>query len=319
MGKANVTVNQYFENNERFADLFNVAVFKGKKIVVAEELSEMDTKARRVSREKSGKIYGEEYVRDHLKTWKRGADLLILGLEPEASLSYALPVKLMKYESIQYEKNYREIREAHRRKRDLPSREYVSGFGRNDLLTPMITLVLYHGKDGFDAPKSLHEILDFEHLPPEIRESVRTCCNNFHINLLDVNHMEDADKFTTDLREVFGFLKRQGDKGHLEQYVNENEAFRHLSEDAYNVIACLGNETELSIKKEEYQNEEGYDMCLALQQMQEEAFDEGKIKGSETINLLGRRLVEDGRTNDLVRSLSDRTFQQGLLKEYGLS
>lgn len=286
----------------------------------------MDTKARRVSEGKYGGIHGEEYVRDQFRKWKRGADLLILGLEPEASVSYALPVKLMKYESIQYEKNYREIRKAHRRKKDLPSREYVSGFGRNDMLTPMITLVLYHGKDAFDAPKSLHEILNFGNLPLEIRESVKACCNNFHINLLDVNHIEDADKFTTDLREVFGFLKRQGDKRELERYVNENEAFRHLSEDAYNVIACLGNAAELFVKKEEYQNEEGYDMCLALQQMRDESYAEGEMKGRTEgttegraiINLLGRRLVRDGRTDDLVRSLSDEEFQLRLLQEYGL-
>lgn len=59
-------------------------------------------------------------------------------------------------------------------------------------------------------------------------------------------------------------------------------------------------------------------MCLALQQMRDESYAEGKIKGSEMINLLGRHLMADGRTEDFVRSVEDEEFQLGLLQEYGL-
>lgn len=275
MGKTNIAINQYLADNERFADLFNVVVFHGRRIVSADDLSELDTKARRDG--SGGDPASHEYVRDQIKQWKCGAKLLVLGVEPESSVQYALPVKLMKYESIQYEKNYREIAKKHRKDRDLSSKEFISGFSRSDRLSPMLTIALYHGKEEWDASETLHGLLDFESFPEEIREEVMKYCNDFHINLLDVNHMKNNDKFVTDLREVFGFLARQNDKKSLRKYVEENDSFRHLKEDAYEVLMSFGNVEDFGIQKERYQTKEGFDMCLAIREWREDALVEGRM------------------------------------------
>ena len=44
----------------------------------------------------------------------------------------------------------------------------------------------------------------------------------------------------------------------------------------------------------------------------------GKVEATEQINQLNRLLLQDNRTDDLMKSTSDLTFQQELLKEYGL-
>ncbi len=221
MGKKNVVVNNYLADKERFADLFNVVIFEGKQVVCADDLTDMDTKVWRVSQSGHDRVY-DEFVRDQLKQWKYGTRLLVLGLEPENEVHYALPVKLMNYESLQYNRNYKEIKKKHRERKDLSSKEYVSGFGKNDYLNPVLTIVLYHGKNKWDAPETLHEMMDFNGMPEEIREKIKMYCNDFRIHLLDVNKMENIERYATDLREVFGFLIRQNDKNALKEYVGTN-------------------------------------------------------------------------------------------------
>ena len=41
-------------------------------------------------------------------------------------------------------------------------------------------------------------------------------------------------------------------------------------------------------------------------------------KGSRLMNELNRRLIEDGRTEDLFRSIQDAEYQKELLEEYGM-
>ncbi len=283
MGKNNVIVNHYFADKERFADLFNVEIFGGKQVVSPEDLVDMDTKALRIS---STENMYEEFVRDQLKQWKYGARLLVLGLEPENSVHYALPIKLMKYESIQYEKNYSRIQKRHRKEKDLNQKEYISGFGKSDYLEPVITIALYHGNEEWDAPVSLQGMMSFESMPEEIREEVRNYCNDFHVNLVDVNHLDGVDKFKTDLREVFGFLLRQNDKEALKDYIESNENFRHLKEDTYDVIMALSNTREMMVKKEKYSTEGGYNMCLAIREWGEEERAAGRQEGRQEGEML---------------------------------
>lgn len=313
MGRINVVMNEFLADNERFADLFNVVVFGGKQVVLAKDLSDLDTKARRCGEHAGGNGY-KEYVRDHLKQWKCGSRLFVLGLEPEDSVHYALPVKVMNYESIQYDENYKQIQKEHWEKRDLTNREYVSGFAESDRLTPVMTIVLYHGKERWDAPKSLFEMLGLDSYPKEIQGMLRSYCNNFRVNLIDINQLASSDAFTTDLKEVFGFLMRQNDKEALRNYVNNHEEFTHLKQDAYDVIAFLSGTKGLVIKKQEAKTEGEMNMCLAIDEMVQEGLEEGIGK----INFLNEKLIADGRLEDVVRSATDRVFQKNLMEEYGI-
>lgn len=130
--------------------------------------------------------------------------------------------------------------------------------------------------------------------------------------------MLDSDVFVTDLREVFGFLKRRDDKESLRKYVEGNEAFRHLKEDAYDVIATYSGNQKLALRKENYQEKGEIDMCKALQEMEDEARAEGESKGIEDMNRLIRHLMKDGRTDDLLRSAQDAVLQKQLMEEYGI-
>lgn len=75
------------------------------------------------------------------------------------------------------------------------------------------------------------------------------------------------------------------------------------------------------------ETEEGQEeMCEMMEEMQRKAEKRGERRGEkrgrkaelERINTLNRRLQEDGRMDDLIKSITDGTFQRKLLSEYSL-
>ena len=55
-------------------------------------------------------------------------------------------------------------------------------------------------------------------------------------------------------------------------------------------------------------------MCTALRELEEDA----RAEGRNLMNELNRRLIRDGRTEDLFRSIEDAEYQRQLLVEYGM-
>lgn len=75
------------------------------------------------------------------------------------------------------------------------------------------------------------------------------------------------------------------------------------------------------------ETEEGQEeMCEMMEEMQRKAEKHGERRGEkrgrkaelERINTLNRRLQEDGRMDDLIKSIADGAFQRKLLSEYSL-
>lgn len=58
MGKKNIVWNDYISQNERFADLFNGVVFRGRRIIRPEHLTDLDTKLWRRRQEKNSLLNG---------------------------------------------------------------------------------------------------------------------------------------------------------------------------------------------------------------------------------------------------------------------
>ena len=113
--------------------------------------------------------------RDGMKIFSGMSDekavYLLLGVELQSEVHYAMPVKDMVYDALQYAAQVEEAAKSHRNERkNIPpevrksekkpnSGEYLSGFYREDRLLPVITLVVYFGADPWDGPVCLHEML----------------------------------------------------------------------------------------------------------------------------------------------------------------
>lgn len=63
---------------------------------------------------------------------------------------------------------------------------------------------------------------------------------------------------------------------------------------------------------------EDYDAELHERTLRREGFEDGMEAGEKRINTLNRLLVEDGRQEELIRSILDERLRKKLLEEYGL-
>ena len=102
--------------------------------------------------------------------------------------------------------------------------------------------------------------------------------NNYKIQVLEIRSLEDIDRFKTDLREVFGFIQRAGDKEAERAFTFENEEkFKLMDEDAFDVITALTGSVELESVKDACREEGGkVNMCEAIKGMIEDGREEGK-------------------------------------------
>lgn len=111
--------------------------------------------------------------------------------------------------------------------------------------------------------------------PKEIRKQLRRVVNNFHINLLDVRHMNNSDVFQSDLRQVFNFLKRDSDKDALMSYLAEHkQEYDGLSWETVDMIGQLGRFDLSRFRRQEGGGDQK--MCKAIDDLVNDAIEEGR-------------------------------------------
>ena len=146
MGRADVAVNRWLEDNERFASLCNGVVFGGQQVIKPEELENLDRETDILLADKGGKTKGMERRRDIIKRWKKG----ILACESQDKIHYAMPVRCMLYDGVTYTDQIRELRRRYGKNRkekesqSLTAEEYLSGFRKDDVIYPVISRFVWN-------------------------------------------------------------------------------------------------------------------------------------------------------------------------------
>lgn len=174
--------------------------------------------------------------------------------------------------------------------------------------------MIYYGEEPWNNSKDIYDILAHKDLPEEIK----TFINHYPIHVLDVRRFTNEECFQTDVREVFGFIRRSLDKEAVKQYLKEREEqFTNIDEDAYDLIAAMTDTKQLQMVKDKYRSEEGeINMCKGLLDWVEESKIEGKSAGELTILKLITAMQLDGRTSDITRLSSEPEFLEGMKKHY---
>ena len=97
------TMNYYFSDSKRFADLFNAVFFQGESVVDPDVLSEGAEVYHQPGAEKpkTGR-HGEriERIHDVRKKLKTGGVLCVLALENQELVDYAVPFRCMQYDTM---------------------------------------------------------------------------------------------------------------------------------------------------------------------------------------------------------------------------
>ncbi len=292
----------YMERPDVFADAFNFLLYDGEQVIKPEELREMDTTAVALPFGSDGKQASVQKVRDVLKQWvlKRDNDAayLLLGVENQSDIHYAMPVRNLLYDALQYTAQVDNIAKSHKKSRHnekATSGEYLSGFHKSDKLIPVITLVIYFGADHWDGPTSLHEMLSVKN------SSILKYVADYRINLLTPYALtnENAQKLCTDLKEVMLFVKYSRDKDKLREVIENDKKFRSIARDTARMIEAV---TGTDIKAKESGG--NVDMCKAIQDIRQEGYEQGIEQGIE-------RGIEQGIERGIEQGI-ERGIEQGI-------
>lgn len=291
MGVADTITKEYMRGSKVFADAFNYFIYGGEKVVDPEFLHELDTTEIAIPFTLDGKSTREEAVQKYRDVLKAAvvmrdarASYILLGIENQTDIHYAMPVRNIIYDALQYGKQVSEIAKRHRGERDRKGHnrgEYLSGFYKEDRISPVVTLVVHFGAEEWDGPLSLYEMMELE--DPTLKEFVQ----DYQIFLIDPYRLteDDLEKFSSNLRGVLGYIKYSKDKKELSRFLN-NSQMMNLDNDAARVIRDI---TKTPIYVPEGEGE--INVCEAVKDMINESRIEGKAEGK--IQML-KELVKDG-------------------------
>ena len=283
MGKADVAVRQWLSDKDRFADLFNGIMFHGERVVLPEELKERKGESDIIITDKEKKERAFQKYRDIVMLWSGKINLAVLAVEAQGRIHYAMPVRNMVYDSLDYAEQVRLVQKSHKG-RYMASSEFLSGFGREDRIYPVVTLVFYYDTKEWDGAINLYEMMG---LKDEIERHplLRRYIPDYHINLVEAGKIENEEVFCTDLQEVLGMLKYRKDKDGLQKYINDNKAyFSNLDRDSYYANGSFLQSRRLLGKIEESgkeRKEMRLDMCKALEELYEDGIEQGIKQGVE--------------------------------------
>ena len=273
MGAADTVTKAYMRENAIFADAFNYLIYGGRRVIDPNSLKELDTTEIALPFGDDKTDEAVQKYRDILKSAvikeDKDAAYVLLGIENQTDIHYAMPVRNLIYDALQYGKQFSDVSAKHRKESGNGHNrgEYLSGFYKEDRLTPVITLVVHFGADAWDGPLSLHEMMSVD--KPEIMQMVP----DYRIQLIDPARMkpEDLMKFETSLREVMGYIKYSKDKEGMKTYMAGNSRTM-LERTAAQVIKAITN-TPIEIPE----GLEEVNVCEAIEEMMKDSKAEGKL------------------------------------------
>ncbi len=299
--KNDISWKAYFSDDERYADVINGIAFGGVQEVSGDNLCETDSQSGFLSvtgfmkgkgthheslfmrKLKKGERTRRLKVRDMVRKAAFGVNFVIIGIENQEVTDYSMPLRNLSYDTGEYEKQAAKIRREVRRGiksnthiKARPS-EYLYGFLKKSRLKPVVTFILYSGPEEWDGPQSLHDMIDFTDIP----ETLKSMVPDYRINLIEIRKLKDTSIFRTDVRQVFDFIRLSEDKTALIELVENDDYYKNMEEDAFEVAAHYTNAQELIETRDNYYTgKDGkVDMCRAIKELIADGKAEGISQG----------------------------------------
>jgi hypothetical protein len=226
MGKFDTLTKKYMSNPDIFADAFNYLIYNGRQVIKPEALRDADATEVIVAYGANEKEkLPVQKNRDNLQVWAVKCDdeakYVLLGSENQSKIHFAMPVRNMLYDSINYaaqvdaaHKSYKCLNTSEDGiKIELTSEEFLSGFRKDDKLIPVITAVILFNNDEWDAPTSIHEMID---APKELLPFIA----DYKLNLISPQGIDENDfttknhqgKFSTGFGTLMQIIKHQNER-----------------------------------------------------------------------------------------------------------
>ncbi len=278
MGKKDIAEKNLEAWNDVFADIVNVLLFKGKRLMKEKDL-EADTKDSIIKA--NGEIHEQE--RDVSKFWKNGEiRISILGFENQTVQDYNMPLRVISYDGASY-------------KQELLDKNLKQKY-------PVATLVLYFGIDSkWKAPKRLHDCF-------KIPEELKPFVSDYKINVFNIAWLSDEtiDMFKSDFKFVAKYFQT---KRKNKKYIPTNDEIIHVDSLLKMFIALTGdNYFETVYNNNDLKNKKGgVTMCSIFEDFVNEGKAEGRAEGREegkaelVRKMLDAKLVSEQQIADLLK------------------
>ena len=284
MAEKDITEKILLSYADVFADVVNGLLFKGKQIILPEDLVDQ---APRAAYKADGKV--RDIERDVAKRWLRNnIRIACIGFENESQPEKDMVFRVFGYDGAEY-------------------RTQLLKENKSNPRYPVVTLVLYFGfKKHWDAPLWLHEAV-------EIPEIFKPYVTDIKINLFEIAFLTDEQLgyFHSDFRVVADYFvhkQRTGD------YVPSRETLQHVEA----VLQLLSVMTEDTRFEEVLNQDDGSDqggvnnMCDVLDRVEAK----GEKKGESKLAALLDKLFSLGRVDAATRAVKDEAYRAGLFKEF---
>lgn len=273
--KPDIVVKNYWRNNEQFADFFNAVLFDGKEIIKADELEDIDTEESSILEHKD---YAESIgaVRDNVKIRKKSTiynvELVILGMEGQERIHYAMPMRVMGYDYGTYKKQYDDNAKKYKNANGMSRDEYMSKMKKMDKFIPVITIVVYYGENPWDGALSLHEMLN---IPKEVEPFV----NDYKMHLIEArkNNLKLHNINNIDLFNLLEILLNKDEK--LKE--TKEKAIQYASEHDVDksVIMTVAGAANCKMDYDMIAGKGSVDMCTVFEETRFEGRLEGRLEG----------------------------------------
>ena len=314
MGTIDIKAKEYFSDAARFADAFNFLIYSGEPVIQPDMLDELDAT-------EIVNVYGNnaetqlQKFRDVLKLYQAMQDdravYLVLGIEEQTSVHYAMPVRNMVYDAMNYAAQVKGISDKHREANDRMTRaEFLSGFLKSDVLKPVITLVVSLSPQKWDGPLSIHEMLNTND------ERILAFVADYKLNLIEPASIseQDFEKFRTGLGALMQFIKHKGDKDI--SGIAASTRMRSVDRDTADLIKELsGLQIDYEAKGDTINMWAAFEN--ALQQAENKGINQGKVESAQNVARRFKLSVEEAM--DAVGILKSDWVTYAPLVEAGLN
>ncbi len=213
MAEKDITERNLESYNDVFADIVNVLLFQGQRLIQDDELEAAEPRS---SYKADGKIH--ELERDVSKFWRRQAiRIACIGLENQTKADPYMPLRVMGYDGAAYRAQLLD----------------TDDNGTPKAVYPVVTLVLYFGSARWRKPLTLYGCLD-------IPQALKPYINDHKINLFQIAYLseEQVQLFKSDFRIVADyFVQSRKNK----DYIPTDRTVKHIHEVLQMLEALTGD------------------------------------------------------------------------------
>lgn len=199
MGEKDITEKTLIAYNDVFADIVNVLLFGGKRVIKPDSL--LDAAPVSMYKSDDGKLHEQE--RDVSKYWVKGnVKLAMTGIENQTSPEADMPLRVIAYDGASY-------------RSELIGEKAVQKY-------PVVTMVLYYGTKRWNKPVNLTDCFI---TPNELKSYV----NEYTINLFEIAFFNEktVQLFQSDFKVVADYFVQ---KRKYKDYIPSEVVIKHVDE-----------------------------------------------------------------------------------------